>query len=125
VRHDNASDRVRELFAELQDRRLPWPSRATPEADDVVTDLASDLTYVAGLADSLLTTGSTGWHEIRIDASLVRRIARLRPEHSREDVDAIDNYRLLLDKLAEAISAASGVPLVRWDREREALDRLR
>jgi hypothetical protein len=120
MNEDHRRLRVESLLAELKERRLPWPKEKIPEVDDVVSDLAPDEAYVAGLATTYLKTRSPGVREIRIDVSMPRRIDRLRERIPQEDEDAIRSYLQLMDDLARAISDASGTPLVEWDREGEA-----
>jgi hypothetical protein len=121
LKADPARQRVEELFAELRDTKLP---KAHDEgARDIISDLAEGDGYVAGLADAYLETGSPRIREIRIDVSIPRRIDRLGERVSQSEVEAIRRFLRLIDDLAKAVSDASGVPLVRWDSEREERDR--
>lgn len=108
---------MKELFSELKNRTLPRPRTRNAQVDDLVVDLASQESYLAGLADSLPRRRILGVQEVRIDSSVVQRIEAVEGVVEPTEFSDLRSYQQLLARLASALADATGVPLHPFSRK--------
>lgn len=112
--HDELLTDLRSWFEELKHRSLPRAGEAINlESADV--DLFEEDGYLAGLVDSFLTRRVLPVARIVLDESIDQRLenARVTTLEGSRTVSEFLEYRKGMHALAEKLSRASGVPLLR------------
>lgn len=107
---------MRDLFDELRRHPVPRPRARGDAVDELMIDLASQETYLAGVADALVRKGRVAVQEIRIDATIEARLRAVEAIVAPAEFAELERYQKHLTKLATALAESTNVPLVQFKR---------
>ena len=112
---DQVSSSRNTLLQELFDQYVLLDPRPWPESldNDVDADLWAEDTYLVGLVSSYLKSGRLSVDESVLDESIDSMLSHLVSTTGpmRRDMERFVRYRAKMQELAEALSAATGIPL--------------
>lgn len=110
-----SKDRARVAAAYREYRALTMPKiHNHVELWEADVDLAEEDGYLAGLVDTYLTLGSLGVASIVLDGTIDDRLQQARSyATAQESLARLERYRSAMFDLAETLSEAAGVPLIR------------
>lgn len=112
---DSARHELEKKFTEFRSIAAPRIG-AVVEVEDADVDLFEEESFVAGLVDRFLKTGSVGpYKAVELESSIDERLRRAlkRQPDAGHPIRVLQEYRQHLVSLAEALGRATGIS-VKW-----------